>query len=190
VLRGVITGGTARRAQIGRPAAGKTGTSQNYRDVWFVGYTPQLVTAVWVGHPTERTIYVRGARAFGGTVAAPIWAAFMKKAMKGKKVMQFPTAKRPHYTPSKFHIPISRPPKITGLKLASAEAKLKGYKYSVSYAYSSKPKGTVISQKVKGTSLVIVVSKGPKPVVVDPNPPPVDPPIDPPPPPTTSTPTP
>ena len=84
LLKGVITGGTARRAQIGRPAAGKTGTSQDYRDVWFVGYTPQLVTAVWVGYPKERTIYVNGARAFGGTVAAPIWAEFMRKALKGE----------------------------------------------------------------------------------------------------------
>jgi membrane peptidoglycan carboxypeptidase len=198
VLRRVVTGGTARRAQIGRPVAGKTGTSQDYRDVWFVGYTPQLVTSVWVGHPQERTIYVNGSRAFGGTVAAPIWAAYMKKAMKGEKVMNFATAKSPKYTPSKFHIPISRPPKVTGLLLADAKGKLKGYGYRVEYEYSSKPKGTIISQTVKGTTLVLVVSKGPKAVAppVDPppvDPPPVDPPpVDPPPvdPPPTSTPTP
>ena len=105
VLRGVVSGGTGRRAQIGRPAAGKTGTSQDYRDVWFVGYTPQLVTAVWVGYPKERTIIVNGARAFGGTVAAPIWAKYMKKALKGQPVLRFPTAKAPRYTPSKFQHP-------------------------------------------------------------------------------------
>ncbi|PKQ15326.1 MAG: penicillin-binding protein [Actinobacteria bacterium HGW-Actinobacteria-7] len=193
VLKGVITGGTARRAQIGRPAAGKTGTSQNYRDAWFVGYTPQLVTAIWVGHATERTIFVHGSHAFGGTVAAPIWATFMKKALKGQKIMQFPTASSPHYTPSKFHIPMSRPPSTTGMTLAAAKAKLKGYKFTIDYAYSNKPKGTVISQTVKGSTLVLVVSKGPKPSA--PKPPPVDPgPVDPPPvdppPDTTSTPTP
>ena len=56
ILKGVITQGTGTRADIGRPAAGKTGTSQLNRDLWFVGYTPQLVTAVWVGYPTERTV--------------------------------------------------------------------------------------------------------------------------------------
>lgn len=189
ILKGVITGGTARRAQIGRPAAGKTGTSQDYRDVWFVGYTPQLVTSVWVGHPTERTIYVRGARAFGGTVAAPIWASFMKRALKGKKILPFPDAAAPKYNSSKFRIPVSKPPKTSGLELAKAKAKLRGYKYSVEYVYSNKPKGTVISQKVKGSRLVLVVSKGPKPVKPKPPaPPPTDgggttpPPVEPPPP--------
>ena len=50
--KGVISQGTATRADIGRPAAGKTGTSQNNRDAWFIGYTPQLVTSVWVGYTT------------------------------------------------------------------------------------------------------------------------------------------
>jgi len=163
VLKGVITNGTATRAQIGRPAAGKTGTSQDYRDVWFVGYTPQLVTAVWVGYPQERTIVVNGARAFGGTVAAPIWALYMRKALKGEPVMKFPSADTPQYTPSKFHIPVSKPPKLVGLTLAQAMKKLGGFTVSVEYAYSSKPKGTVIGQKVKGTKLVLVISKGPAP---------------------------
>jgi len=170
ILRGVITSGTARRAQIGRPAAGKTGTSQDYRDVWFVGYTPQLVTAVWVGYPKERTIFVNGAHAFGGTVAAPIWASFMRKALKGEPVLKFPTAKAPRYTPSKFHIPVSRPPKLVGLSLDKAIARLGGYSYTIEYAYSSKPKGTVLSQKVKGTKLTLIVSKGPAPVAPKPKP--------------------
>ncbi|MCL2503278.1 MAG: PBP1A family penicillin-binding protein [Coriobacteriia bacterium] len=102
VLKGVITGGTARRAAIGRPAAGKTGTSQSNRDVWFVGYTPQLVTSVWVGYPTERTIIVRGARAFGGTVCAPIWAAFMRPAMADMPVKDFPSQPAPKYSSKRF----------------------------------------------------------------------------------------
>ena len=81
LLKGVITGGTGTRANIGRPAAGKTGTSQNYRDAWFVGYTPQLVTAVWVGYyKTEKPMRnVHGRRGFGGTLAAPIWATSCAK---------------------------------------------------------------------------------------------------------------
>lgn len=102
ILKGVITGGTARRAAIGRPAAGKTGTSQNYRDVWFVGYTPQLVTAVWAGHRTEKTVVVNGARAFGGTVCAPIWAAYMKPAMADMPVKDFARQPAPKYTSKKF----------------------------------------------------------------------------------------
>lgn len=164
ILKGVISGGTATRAQIGRPAAGKTGTSQDHRDVWFVGYTPQLVTSVWVGYPKERTIYVNGSRAFGGTVAAPIWATYMRKALKGVPSKDFAHAKAPRYTPSKFDIPMSKPPKIVGLKLAEAKAKLDGFGYTVEYEYSNKPKGTVVGQKVKGTKLTIIVSKGPKPV--------------------------
>ena len=50
ILRGVITSGTGTRANIGRPAAGKTGTAQEWRDAWFVGYTPTLSTAVWLGY--------------------------------------------------------------------------------------------------------------------------------------------
>jgi len=165
VLRGVITQGTGTRANIGRPAAGKTGTSQDYRDVWFVGYTPQLVTSVWVGYPKERSIYVNGMHAFGGTVAAPIWATYMRKALKGQPALKFPTAKDPEYTPSKFKIAVSKPPKLSGMSLSDAMSKLGGYTVTVEYAYSSKPKGTVIGQKVKGDKLILVVSKGPAPVV-------------------------
>jgi len=175
VLEGVISGGTATRARIGRPAAGKTGTSQEYRDVWFVGYTPQLVTSVWVGHPKERTIIVNGARAFGGTVAAPIWASYMKQALKGVPVKDFQYAGAPPYTPGKFHIPVSKPPKLVGLTLEKALKKLGGSSHTVEYAYSEKPKGSVISQKVKGLKLILVVSKGPKPTdALPPTTPPVD----------------
>jgi len=102
ILKGVITSGTARRASIGRPAAGKTGTSQNNRDVWFVGYTPQLVTAVWVGHRTEKMIIVNGMRAFGGTVSAPIWQNYMSKALRGEKVLDFKKQAAPKYTSKRF----------------------------------------------------------------------------------------
>lgn len=163
VLRGVITNGTARRAQIGRPAAGKTGTSQNNRDVWFVGYTPQLVTSVWVGHRKEKTIYVGGSRAFGGTVCAPIWADFMQNALKGQPKKNFPKAKRPQYNSKKFKIAKSSITDVVGKGLGDAHDELGGSQYSVIYVYSSKPKGTVLSQSYSGGRIVLRVSKGRRP---------------------------
>lgn len=86
VLQGVISGGTATRAQIGRPAAGKTGTTSSERDVWFVGYTPDLATAVWAGND-DYTPLTYGAT--GGTVVAPIWRDFMSQALSGKPATSF-----------------------------------------------------------------------------------------------------
>ena len=168
IMKGVVTGGTGTRARIGRPVAGKTGTSQLNRDVWFVGFTPQLVTAVWVGYPRERTIYVDGSRAFGGTVCAPIWAAFMRPALAGQPVLDFPSQPRPAYNPSKFHIPISRPPSVKGLSLAAASRKLGGYGFTVEYVWSNSPKGTVVSQSSRNGKIVLIVSKGKNPAIKPP----------------------
>ena len=90
-LTRVVSEGTGRRAQIGRPAAGKTGTTQEIADAWFVGYTPELVTAVWVGHPTGRIPMrnVHGQTVFGGTFPAMIWKRFMETALDGKPVLLF-----------------------------------------------------------------------------------------------------
>ncbi len=88
ILRGVVDGGTGKRANIDRPAVGKTGTTDNNTDIWFVGYTPQLVAAVWKGHADgQRTL---GPNAFGGEAGARTWAAFMKPAMDGQPVLDFP----------------------------------------------------------------------------------------------------
>jgi penicillin-binding protein 1A len=81
VLKGVLVEGTAAGQGIGCPAAGKTGTTDDYTDAWFVGYTPRLSTAVWVGYPDSRT--TMGSGAFGGTYAAPIWHDFMAAAHGG-----------------------------------------------------------------------------------------------------------
>lgn len=91
ILTGVIKRGTGKSAAIGRPAAGKTGTTQEYRDAWFVGYTPQIATAVWVGYPdSQREMKdVHGIRVTGGSLPAKIWARFMKEAVKGTEETGF-----------------------------------------------------------------------------------------------------
>ena len=86
VLQGVVTNGTGRAAQIGRPAAGKTGTTSSERDIWFVGYVPQLATAVWIGNDNYRPL---GHGATGGGMVAPIWRDFMTKALKNTPVQRF-----------------------------------------------------------------------------------------------------
>ncbi|MDQ3224855.1 MAG: penicillin-binding transpeptidase domain-containing protein, partial [Gemmatimonadota bacterium] len=85
VLQDVIRRGTGRAAYIGRPAAGKTGTTNDYADAWFVGYTPDLVAAVWVGYPEGRIpmLSVHGTQVLGGTYPAAIWRAFMLEALGG-----------------------------------------------------------------------------------------------------------
>lgn len=96
ILKGVIRSGTGRRANIGRNTAGKTGTTQNYHDAWFVGYTPQLSTAVWVGYADKQIPMrnVHGIRVAGGTFPAQIWASFMRNAMSGLGWAEFPRPSR------------------------------------------------------------------------------------------------
>src|SRR6266511_4782095 len=87
LLQSVVTGGTGRQAQLadGRPVAGKTGTTENYGDAWFVGYTPQLVTAVWVGYPNKLIPMLTqfdGLPVAGGTFPALIWKEFEARALR------------------------------------------------------------------------------------------------------------
>ncbi|MFM7470270.1 MAG: transglycosylase domain-containing protein [Nodosilinea sp.] len=89
VLQGVVARGTGKSAQIDRPAAGKTGTTDSQRDVWFVGYVPQLAAAVWVGNDNYARLR---AGATGGTYAAPVWRDFMQRALANVPVEGF---KRP-----------------------------------------------------------------------------------------------
>lgn len=77
MLRGVITNGTGTAADIGRPAAGKTGTTSDYKDAWFVGFTPDLVASVWIGYDSDENL--NGIT--GGTLPATIWRTFMNKAL-------------------------------------------------------------------------------------------------------------
>jgi penicillin-binding protein 1A len=91
-LTNVIQHGTGRAADIGRPAAGKTGTAENYENAWFVGYTPTLSTAIWMGYK-EGNIPLRGIHGVGavvgGTWPARMWHDFMVEAMKGVPVTDF-----------------------------------------------------------------------------------------------------
>jgi penicillin-binding protein 1A len=85
MLRGVVDGGTGygvRQMGFSLPAGGKTGTTNDYRDAWFIGFTPSLVTGVWVGYDQPQTIRRNG---YAAELAVPMWTRFMKVATKGMK---------------------------------------------------------------------------------------------------------
>jgi penicillin-binding protein 1A len=87
MLQSVVERGTARRAlSLGRPCAGKTGTTNDFRDAWFIGFTPDLVAGVWVGFDSKRSL---GEGSAGGRIATPIWTTFMEKALEGRPIMDF-----------------------------------------------------------------------------------------------------
>jgi penicillin-binding protein 1A len=93
VLRGVISGGTGTAAGIGRPAAGKTGTTESFTNAWFVGFTPTLSTSVWMGYSNNQSTSLRGikgvSRVFGGTIPAQTWHNYMAIALKDVPVTDF-----------------------------------------------------------------------------------------------------
>jgi penicillin-binding protein 1A len=102
LLEGVVTQGTGKRAALpNRPAAGKTGTTENYGDAWFVGYTPQLATAVWVGYPNSLRPMLtefHGTPVAGGTFPAEIWKAFTQAALAKTPPQSFPSYSVPYPT--------------------------------------------------------------------------------------------
>lgn len=114
ILEKVITSGTGRRADIGRPAAGKTGTAEDFRNAWFVGYTPDLATAVWLGY-RDKNRPMHNINGFssvaGGSVPAQIWAAVMKFALEKVSPKDFATpGKLPD---NRFRLPYRAPPTPT-----------------------------------------------------------------------------
>jgi penicillin-binding protein 1A len=87
LMKGVVEVGTGKKArELGRPAAGKTGTSTNYRDAWFYGFVPELLCGVWVGRDDFKPI---GHDATGGQVALPIWLAYMQEALRSVPASDF-----------------------------------------------------------------------------------------------------
>ena len=88
MMQGTIERGTGQAAKaLGRPAAAKTGTTNDYSNAWFIGFTPHLATGVWVGYDRPRSL---GKDETGARVAVPIWTAFMKEVLHGSPVEDFP----------------------------------------------------------------------------------------------------
>jgi penicillin-binding protein 1A len=89
LLQGVVQRGTGTRVRVlGRPIGGKTGTTNRTRDAWFIGFTPSLITGTWVGMDDERSL---GPKETGSQAASPIFIAYMREALKGWPVEEFPT---------------------------------------------------------------------------------------------------
>ncbi|MDQ3897781.1 MAG: transglycosylase domain-containing protein [Actinomycetota bacterium] len=121
VLKGVVASGTGTAADIGRPngTAGKTGTAENFSDAWFVGYTPELATAIWMGYADSQKPLVsikNTPRVYGGTLPAKTWHDYMTAALDGKPTSDFvapaapPPPPPPSYQPPRATSPTSAPP--------------------------------------------------------------------------------
>ncbi len=93
MLQSVIQYGTGQNARLDRPAAGKTGTSQNYRDAWFIGYTPSYVTGVWVGNDNNDAMK----QVTGGSIPARLWRDIMRSAHYGEQITYLPGALPRHF---------------------------------------------------------------------------------------------
>lgn len=169
VLRTVFTDydGTAYNANLpgGQPAAGKTGTSENWRDYWLCGYTPQLTCSVWIGARVERTMNQN-------LNCTDVWRDFMSMALADQPIEEFQTAADPKYD-SDFNKDKSRvdevpdaenAPGVVGLTLSEAMALLSKYNVSNQEAYSDTvASGIVLSQQLQNGTIVLTVSKGPDP---------------------------
>jgi len=119
VLADVIRKGTGKAADIGRPngTGGKTGTSEDFGDAWFVGYTPQLSTAVWMGHADSRRPMenIKGVpKVYGGTLPAETWKNFMSKALEGVPTADFvrPVGLAPPPPPPTSQVPVPTAPRL------------------------------------------------------------------------------
>jgi penicillin-binding protein 1A len=172
--------GTAPRANIGVPQGGKTGTTQNFTDAWFVGFTPNYSTAVWTGYPGVleplRNVTINGetySRVFGGTVAAPIWAEYMKVLLADEDPGAFPELPEEDLQVY-FEIPTTQVPSVVGLDVESAKTALSQANlipWEVPFN-SLSPAGTVLGQSVaagatveQGVTVYMNVSTGVVPTV-------------------------
>jgi len=89
MLQSVISMGTGRGASLGRPAGGKTGTTNNWKDAWFVGFTPQLTTCIWMGY--DKLGLSLGIGQAGGGIVSPAWGEYMSEALRDEPVLGFPS---------------------------------------------------------------------------------------------------
>jgi 1A family penicillin-binding protein len=176
MLEGVVDHGTGTAAQIGRPQAGKTGTGQEYRDAWFMGFIRQMSTGVWVGY-SKAEISMNAVtgnlgypiRVFGGTFPARIWHDYMEKAVAGLPVEGFPEP------PAAVTGTV---PNVVGQKVDAAKKILADANFTsiVQEVPSLKPVGEVVAQAPAagataelGTGVTIQVSNGKVPIAVVPN---------------------
>lgn len=170
------TGGTGARAALpDRPTAGKTGTANNNYHAWFVGYTPQLAAAVWIGH-SEGDVSMSPARingtwyrqVYGGLLPAPTWKKYMEVAMAGLPVEGFPSPTEK--TVQGERLPV---PSVIGRSVADATGILEAAGFSVRVGdaiYSSRPRGVVAAQSpgagallTPGSVVILNPSAGPAP---------------------------
>jgi membrane peptidoglycan carboxypeptidase len=174
LLEGVIDHGTGVGAKLagGRPAAGKTGTTDGHTESWFIGYTPQRAAAVWVGTPysqkTMKNLNLGGrfyGQIFGGTIAAPLWGEIMNSAMKGLPFRDFSGPSDKILNGDMLDIP-----NVTGRTVDEAKAILKAAGFEatvVGETTSNIPRGLVVatdpSKKApKGTTIGLILSSGPQ----------------------------
>lgn len=150
----------------GQPVAGKTGTGQQFRDHWLVGYAPTLSCAVWIGDryydSTDKAL-----------TANALWQDFMSRALANQPLQDFPKTKDPSYTntfndtQSKKYgkqVDPSKAPNTVGKTLSEAAALLDGYDAAYVEEYSSTvPAGSIISQSTQEDRIILSVSKGPRP---------------------------
>ena len=196
-MQKVVQRGTATRADIGRPQAGKTGTTDDSADVWFMGFIPQYTTAVWVGYPDGR-IALEGfkvwyaprqedqlyeTRVFGGTLAAPIWKQFMEFVTSDLAVEDFPDD--PPGTDAYRQVPFTTVPDLVDLAVALETEALTEedvsnamWKAGLEVEYivvpSVTPEGAILSQHPAGgtrvrqsNTVVIEISSGIPPGILD-----------------------
>jgi membrane peptidoglycan carboxypeptidase len=180
VLRGVLTEGTARGMGIGRPAAGKTGTVDDFSAAWFAGYTPDLAAAVWVGdprggyaHPMDG-LCMNGrcfGPVFGATIPAPIWRDTMTQALKGRPAPDFQRPPSLYFSKGSGEDTV-RVPDVRGLRPDKAIAELRkaGFDARVApgpVASAEYEPGTVAktapgqgSSAGRGTKVSLYISRG------------------------------
>ena len=98
MMQGVVEGGTGRivrRMGFRHPAGGKTGTTNDFKDAWFNGFTKDISTSVWVGFDNIKPMKVKSGKGLtGASAAAPIWVYFMQKALEGKSMVKFPVPEK------------------------------------------------------------------------------------------------
>lgn len=181
VLEQVVTRGTGAEARIGRPVAGKTGTGEDYQDAWFVGSTPQLTTAVWVGFIEPEPMVPPRTRdkVTGGGWPTRIWARYMSDALAELPAAEFPLPEAGEGDPGDILTPDAPIADVVLLPVETATDILEGAGYSVAIVETPSrqyPPGTVLAQSPEantavaaGSAVTLTVASGPPDTIATPN---------------------